>query len=431
MPEKTTITAIRSSDRCTRLRPPAGTRGGLIAGGLIIGLLLSGNGLAQSAPLPNPPGFEQPSGLSSNGFEFYTRAQAGVQFTDNIRLDPSQKSDAQKLLAIDAAARSTWKRHAFAATVAYLKQQAVDTRDQGAEALSGTLSGRIDFSKTLNLRLGLLRQENIIGKNDPMQFNGNLNGTARTDTVEAGLGWDNKKRFVNLLGRHQQITNRTDINVSVLSRLQAQDREEDNLTLQAGLHRSWGKVYLFGGPQSVNYTGSKVILPEDRDSSGGRLGVGVEFKQGDLQGVVRAILFGEYFDAPTIAKVQSGVGIVQLIKTINERWAISGVAERVFDETNIQGSGGLFTNLVALGTRYSPRSDIYIKVGPAYRYYQIAGTSYRAQNTSLDATGAWQATKRLEFLLNATLSNQTVNDAMLANLQYGENAITLSAVLTY
>ena len=387
--------------------------------------------IAQIAPLPPTAGFEQPSGLSLGGFNFYSRVQAGLTATDNIRLDPTEEADLKKILAINAAAQSAWEKHALAATVGYVDQQAVDISDQKSQALSGTISGRYDFTDTLNLRLGALNEGSIIGKNDPLQFNGNLNGTTQTNTLEAGLEWDNKTYFVNLLSRYQDISNDTDIDVTVVSRVQSQDREEYNLTLEAGQHYSWGKASIFGGPIRIRYSGSDFILPEDRDSEGARVGIGAEFAQGDLSGLVRVIGFAQYFNAPTIGEVVAGVGTAQLTYKIDEKWGAGAVLQRTFDETNIEGSGGLFTNLAGVAALYRPADNIYFKLGPTYRFYTIEGTPYEAESFTLDATAAWQVLDRVELMFNASASNQLVNDAFLSDLQYSETSATVSVVVTF
>lgn len=398
---------------------------------MLAGVAATPSAVAQIAPLPPTPGFEQPSGLSFGGFNFYNRIQAGLMATDNIRIDPTEESDLKKILAINAGARSDWEKHALAATVSYVDQKAVDVSDQKSSALSGTISGRYDFTDTLNLRLGALSEASIIGKNDPLQFNGNLNGTTQTDTLEAALGWDDKKYFVNLLSRYQDVSNDTDIDVTVVSRVQSQDREEYNLTLEAGQHYSWGKAYIFGGPIRIRYSGSDFILPEDRDSEGGRAGIGAEFAQGKLSGIVRVIGFAQYFDAPTIGKVISGVGTAQLTYKIDDQWGVGAALQRTFDETNIETSGGLFTNLAAVSALYRPADNIYLKLGPTYRFYEIEGTSYEAESFTLDATAAWQVHDRVELMFNASASNQLVNDAFLSNLQYSETSATVSVVVTF
>lgn len=398
---------------------------------LLLALMLPSATHAQTAPLSTPEGFEPFSGLSYAGFNFYNRIQAGVIWTDNVRLDPSEESDTKHLFSLDSVARSDWQRHALALTVDYAQLEAQDTPGQESESLSGSVSGQIDLSETLSLTLGALRQESIIDKNNPMQFNGNLNGTTRNDTLESALAWDNEKHFVKLLTRYEDVDNDTDINVTDLSRVQSQDRREIDGTLQYGRYYPWGQAYVLGGPQQVKYTGSEVVLPEDRDSRGGRLGVGAEFQHGQLKGIVRLIGFSQNFNAPTIATVTSAVGTAQLTYTLTPQWGLAGIAERSFTETNIEGSGGLFTNLVGVGALSVPWPSVYIKLGPTYRFYQIAGTSLEATSNTLDLTVAWQAMDRLELLLNASVFDQTVNDDFLADNEYSENAATLSAVVTF
>ncbi|MBF0255216.1 MAG: outer membrane beta-barrel protein [Gammaproteobacteria bacterium] len=395
-----------------------------------IGPLMIGASV-QAAPLPQPAGFEPFKNISAGGFTFYNRLQTGLKATSNVRLDPSAVSDVMKLLAIDSAARSQWQRHALAATFSYVDQQANKIKEQKNDALSLTLSGRIDLNEQLGLKLGALSIESIVGKNDPMQFNGALNATNHIDTLEAALEWKNAGHFANILARQQKIANETQINVSFLDRLQAQNRTEQNLTLQLGENHSWGQRYLLVGPERVTYTGSAVILPEDRDSTGVRLGAGLEYQQGPWQGVFRLIGFRQDFNAPTIPDISSWVGTAQLNYRLNPQWSLAGALERSFDETNIENSGGLFTNLATIGALYQPRQDFYLKLSPTYRFYEIADTGVEAESISLDATAAWQVTPRVELLLDLTLSDQTVNNAMISNLEYSESAITLSTVITY
>ncbi|GAB6041498.1 outer membrane beta-barrel protein [Endothiovibrio diazotrophicus] len=413
------------------MSPAAPLRG--LPGAVLFGLLSVAAGplRAQDAPLPAARGFEPHQGIEAGGFTLYSRLQLGLESTSNVRLDPTNQGDVEKVLAIDAAARSKWSRHSLAATVSYLEKRASDVKEQKNEALSATLSGRIDLAKGWDVKLGVLSEESVIGKNDPMQFSGALNATNHIDTLEGALEWKGEHLFANLLARNQDIYNETHVDVTVLNRIQIQDRTERNLTAQLGRRYDWGQAYLFAGPVEVRYSGSAVILPEDRDSDGVRAGLGAEFKRGPWQGVARLIAFSQEFDAPTIPDVSSLVGTAQLSYQVSDRWSLAGALQRTFDETNITGSGGLFTNLATVGTLFQPRKDFYFKVGPSYRFYEIAGTSVEAESLTLDATAAWQVTERLELLLNATISNQTVNDPLIANLQYGERAATLSTVFTF
>ncbi len=319
--------------------------------------VLGGRAAAQDAPLPTPDGFEPFSGLEYGGFDFFFRLQAGMEATDNIRQDPSMHSDLKAIVNATAVARSNWKKHALAFTAGHSRQDAVETANQKSEATSATVSGRLDLTEELSFRAGLLHVENIVGRNDPLEFSGNLNGVTVTDTVEAGLAWDGKDYFAHLEGRYSDVDNTTDVAVTVLSRIQQQDREEVAGTLQVGRNFPWGKVYVLGGAQHYDYSGSAVILPEDRDSVGVRGGVGLEFKHGDLQGTFRLIGFSQEFDAPTIGAATDVVGTAQLVWQATDDLAFAARAERSFDEINIQTSAGLFTDLAAVGLLYRLLQD--------------------------------------------------------------------------
>ena len=386
---------------------------------------------AQDVPLATPQGFEKGADLSFGGFAFYNRIQAGVQATNNIRQDPTEETDLKTILAVNSVARSTWDKHALAFTASYVDQQAVDTEDQESNALSGSVSGQYDISDQWKVNGGLLHTEAIVGKNDPEQFSGNLNGTTVTDTIEGSVDWTGEKYFVNAEARYQDIENETDIDVTILSRIQQQDRREFAATLQVGHKYSWGQAYVLGGPLIISYSGSDVILPEDRDSEGARGGFGIEYQQGNIRAIFRMIGFAQYYNASTIGQAIDVVGTAQVTYQMTDKLAVAGKLERNFDEINIETSAGLFTNLASVGALYQIRDDIYVKLGPTYRFYEIEGTDLEAESFTLDGQAAWQVHDRVELVLNASVSNQIVNDSFLENLQYDETAVTLSTVITF
>ena len=150
-----------------------------------------------------------------------------------------------------------------------------------------------------------------------------------------------------------------------------------------------------------------------------------------MTGLVRVAGFAQYFNAPTIGDVIAAVGTAQLAYKIDDQWGAGAVLQRTFDETNIETSGGLFTNLAGVSALYRPADNIYIKIGPTYRFYEIEGTPYEAESFTLDATAAWQVHDRVELMFNASASNQLVNDSFLSDLQYSETSATISVVVTF
>ena len=400
---------------------------------IMIACLASNGGTvrAQDVPLGPPGGFEQGANLDYGGFTFYNRLQTGLQGTNNIRQDPTEEDDLKTLFAAAAVARSAWKEHALAFTATHVRQDAVETDDQSSDATSGTISGRYDFSKNLNVSGGLLHTEAIVGKNNPNTFSGNLNGTTVTETLEAALDWQGKDYFIHTEGRYDEIDNTTDLELTVVSRIQQQNRAETSAAVQVGRKFAWGKIYVIGGGQRFRYSGSAIILPEDRDSQGARGGVGLEFQDGAWQGIFRLFGFAQYFDAPTIGHTIDVVGTGQLIWKASDTVSLAGKIERNFDEINVETSAGLFTNIASIGLQYQFRDNAYVKLGPTYRFYQIEGTTVEAESYTLDVAVAWQVHDRVELLLNASISNQLVNDSLISTLQYDEASITLSTVITF
>ncbi len=399
------------------------------------GVVLSalGNGVAaQDVPLGAPAGFESPSGLTIGDFKWVNRVQIGVNATSNIRADPSEQSDGQSVFFGASALQSSWDRHALAATVSYLDKRAFEVTEQKSNALSYSLSGRVDLDEAFSVSGGLLHTESIVSQNSPQQFSGNLNGTTAQDIRELEFAWNGSSYFASLQGRDMDVSSDTDINTTVLSRLQQQERTEQDATLQVGVKRDWGKFYGLAGVQNAQYTGSAVILPEDRDSRGVRLGFGIETsKPAGTNVIFRLIGIAQDFEAPTIDDVNTLIGTFQVRHSLNQTMALAGKLERTFDEVNIQGSGGVLTNSASVGFQQQLSQKLYYQFGPTYRYYTIAGTSYQATSEAFDITVGYQIHPRVELLFNAGVLNQDVNSPDLANLEYTEQHFTVSTVITF
>lgn len=386
---------------------------------------------AQDAPLPPPQNFERGLGLKTKDWTFYNRVQTGIQSTTNIRQDPTERSDNKALVSVIAVAQSAWDKHALAFNASYDYQDAFDTDNQKNDALSGSISGRIDFTSNFNLKLGLLHTESIVGKNDPEEFSGNLNGETTEKTLEAAAEWSGNSNFIDLQTRYDQIDNSSDINVTGLARTQIQDRDEWNTTLQLGQKFNWGKAYILGGSIVINYDGSSVILPEDRDSEGGRIGVGLNYIKDRFSADASIIGFSQYFDADSIGHVTDYAGLLQASYSLADNLSVAAKLQRTFDETNITGSAGLFTNLLSAAAQYEFRDDMYVKFGPSYRLFEIEGTTMEAEEVQFDAALGWNLIKNVELLVNLTTYSQTVNDASLSSLEYDETAVTFSTVITF
>lgn len=386
---------------------------------------------AQPVPLPNP-GFEQFANNQIGDFVALTRVQAGLEATSNIREDPSEDSDFEYQLAALAALRSSWSKHALAVTGSYVRQQGVETSDQLSEALSWSVSGRYDIDGAWHVGGGAKLDEAIVGRSDPLQFIGNLNGTTATTTYEAEIGWQGSQYYANLLGRLNEVENETEVNVTITDLLQAQNRDETDVTLEIGQNYSWGKLYSLAGLVDTEYTGSPNVLPANRDSFGVRLGIGADFEAGKLSGQLRLIAINQDFENRDIGENGSLVGQAVLLYQLQDDFSAGLIALRQFDDINIlETSAGLFTNAASVALLWHPAEKIYLKAGPTVNFYQIEGTALEAHSWTADLNIGWQMHPRLQFLAHVSGFTQDANDALLENVIYDETSLTLSAILTF
>jgi len=396
-------------------------------------LLLNANVQAQLVTVPAPPGFEQPVNTRLGGFVLGTRAEAGLVSTSNIRLDPAEESDTKRILALSANASSDWQKHNLAASVDYFAQDAADSRhdDLDNEALSGALRGRYELGGNAIARASLQRQQSLVGKNHVDQLNGFLHGTTTSSMAGYGLEWDNQRWFLSAMGQYVDVMNDTDIKTVDAVMVESLDRKEAQGTLQAGRHFSWGNVYGFVGSQAIRYAASASLTLADRDSSGWRAGAGTQFSHGKLRGAVSAIRFAQDFDTTSIRNTFATVGTVQLNYQLSQQFALSGLLQRSFSETNIPDTAGIFTTTYFLGMLYAPAQSWYVKLGPAFNRDQLADSSLATKRVSWEGQAVWQAFPRVAFSLSASHSDQRVTDPSMLSQQYDDTSVTLSAVFAY
>ena len=409
--------------------------GGALPGRVLLGVLaiavLSAPARAQQASLPTPPGFEPGIGLSLGGVTFHTRLQSGITATSNVRNDPTEESDFERVLSGNVSAQSTWKRHALSASVSHVDQRAFDIDDQDRFATSGTLGGRIDLWQHWSVDADLMHQQSIVDQNDPQQFIGNTHGRTETDIIGLGVKREDAYTLFTLKGRFQDIENKTELDLANFRRISANDRIERDLTLQGGAKYKWGRAYIELGGEEVEYSEPQTVPSVDRDTVGLSGGVGVEFQTVALSGFARVIAFHKDYEAATIGDVTGITGTGELVWQVRDNVALAGELARTFQEQATAGSAGLYSNTAAIGVVYQPVDTVYIKAGPSYTLYEQQGLDQKTRNASFGATGAWQVHDRLELLLNANFSRQTVNDPALNNLEYDDATVTLSTVVTF
>ncbi len=413
------------------LRPVIGTLTGCaVALGLVAAASKSA---AQPVPLPPPAAFAGSAGWTIGDFALAGEIDAGIEATSNIRVDPSEESDFEYSLLAAGVLRSTWSRHALALTGSYARQQAVETDDQLSEAISASVSGRYDASDAWSATLGLKQDESIVGRDNPLQFIGNLNGTTSIRTLEGSLDWTGAETYASLYARYYTVENTTEIDVTEVSRLQAQDTDEFDATLEAGRSFDWGKAYIFAGVTDITYTGSENVLPFNRDSFGVRMGVGMEGQFGKLTAQARLIAFAQDFENGDIGNNASLVGLGALLYQATDRLSLGILAQRQFDDINIlPTSAGLFTNAAAAAIQFAIRDDLYVKAGPSVNYYQIEDTELEALSWSGDASLAWQFHPRARLTLAGSVFTQDANDEVqLGSVIYDEQNLKLTGTFTF
>jgi len=385
---------------------------------------------AQDAPLPPLQNFERGLGLKFGDWAVYNRLEAALRATTNIKQDPSEKSDYQPTFSATTSAQSTWDRHALGFDITYYYEDALDAEEEADDTLSGSINGQIDVGQNFHLKLGASRSNSVVSSTDPESFSGDISTTI-DDTVNASVEWDGKSYFAALQGYYNETDATSDTNSNGVAQTTVQDRNEWNASLLLGQKFDWGKAHIVAGPEIINYTGSAAVLPENRDSEGLRFGLGLEYVKDKFSADFSIEGFQQYFAADTIGDVTGFAGRLEGSYSIDNELSVAAKIQRSFDETNLTGSAGIYTNLASVAAQREFKDDLYVKFGPSYKLIEFEGTSLETETFQFDATIGWNLMKNVELLLVGSAFTQTVNDPSIIVYEYDEAALTISTVITF
>ncbi|MDG0980481.1 MAG: outer membrane beta-barrel protein [Halieaceae bacterium] len=386
---------------------------------------------AQGIPYPSPTPANPSKPIEVAGLTVSGSLAASLSATSNVRLDPTEISDHRWQTDASVSLTKSGTKGMLMVYGDYTKRQAFDDKTESQLASGGGLQGQYHLNSQWTFTGVAESLESVIGKDNPNQFNGYLNGIAQEQTLSTTLKYDDDTFYLELETRAQEMDNFTQIRVTALREVMTQNRKEKNISTTYGRPTSWGKYYAIGGVQSINYIGNAIALPEDRDSDGWRYGLGTEFKHGKTSGVMRMFAFRQNFEANSIPTVDDVVGELQTNWQVASHWQISLLAERTFDETNIQGSGGIFTNAYGVGLLYQPQPKYYAKASVARQKYSIAASNLGADADSAEVSLGWNVAQGWSITFTATVLNQDVNDATLAELAYSDREAIVTATYTF
>jgi hypothetical protein len=385
---------------------------------------------AQDAPLPPLQDFERGLGLKFGDWALYNRFEAGLRSTTNIKQDPTEKSDYQPYFVGTAVAQSTWDRHALGFNITYYYEDALDDDEVNDDSLSGAINGQIDLDQNFHLTLGISRSDDIVSSEDPEAFSGNTTTTI-SDTANASIEWDGKSYFAALQGYYSEVESTSDTNSNGVAQITVQDRQEWNASILLGQKFDWGKFHIVAGPEIINYTGSAAVLPENRDSEGLRFGLGLEYVKDKFNADLSIEGFHQDFAADSIGKVTGFIGRLEASYSIDDDLSLAAKIQRSFDETNLTGSAGIYTNLATVAAQRKFNDNLYVKFGPSYRLVEFDGTSLETETFQFDATIGWNLINNVELLLVGSAFTQTVNDPSIIVYEYDEASLTFSTVITF
>ena len=375
--------------------------------------------------LPVPAGVSQPAGMALGSFQLDADVTAGVMTTNNVYRDASHLGSEATQLLMSGTLRSGGERHLIVGSLEHYSQDFWDNayKDMNLDATRLTVFGRFVTTELTSLRLLFMNEEDILGKTQSDQLNNFTSGIEQNKRVEAILEIDNSRYFADLMIRNDEITSK------VVTGPESDDlsRSERDYILVGGRHFSWGKVFFFGGTQSISYESSSTLTLTSRNSEENRYGIGAEYQLDRLSGDVDVFRFTQRFRSASISDIENAwVGDGRLNYAVSDNLTVVFSANRRFHETNIPNSGGIFDENIFFGGAWSLSPNVYLRMGPSYNRTELQNTPIVIERYGLDVELGWQIGSHVEMRLNTNVFSQNAEHSGFSNF----NAQQANSVLS-
>tara|TARA_B110000971_G_scaffold35378_1_gene33425 strand:- start:1932 stop:3176 length:1245 start_codon:yes stop_codon:yes gene_type:complete len=384
---------------------------------------------AQLEELPVGGSFTDPEGKMVGNLNLQASASLGGMVTNNVLQDSSHLSAEGSELSLSSSLTSQSDKHLIVGSLDLLSRNIVDDAfsELDVDLHMGTVFGRFETSEHTNIRLLLIDQETILGVSAEDQVLGLGAGLEEMSHIEAIFEVGNAKYFANVMARYVDLETISLQDTIVGFEEESLDRVEEDLIFLFGRHFSWGKTFLFGGQQSVEYSATAGAGFEARNSDELRYGAGFEAELNDFTADANIYRFTQKFDNILIEDIErKWVGGAKISYAMDDRLDFLISVDRDFTETNIEGSGGLFIDNYFAGAMIDLPPKAYLKIGPSYSKTSIAGSKIGIRTKSIDLEAAWKFSDKAVLQLNTSISIQNVNVSMLAGLNAQTALSTLS-----
>ncbi len=389
--------------------------------------------VAQSAlfeNVPVPVGYPQPEGKDIGRLHLDADVAAGFMKTNNVYRDSSHLGSESTQLELSSTLTAVGEHHLIVGTLEHFSQEFRNNayQDMDLDATRATAFGRFVTSELTSLRLLAIDEEDILGKTQSEQLNSYTSGLEHNQRIEAIFEIDNSHYFANFMGRNDKIDSQSSTGLEN----DTLNRSERDYILLGGSYFSWGKAFLFGGTQSVNYASSSNSLLALRNSDENRFGIGAEYTVGKYSGNVDIFQFTQQFKSVSIPDIQNewvGSGVVNY--AANDKFSLMFSMNRIFHETNIPNSGGIFDENIFIGSSLSISPTVYLRAGPNFNKTTVHGTSLQIKRYEFDIELTWQFNTDFEIHFTTNIFTQNAKDPIFStfNAQQANSLLTIKYIL--
>lgn len=365
-----------------------------------------------------PSAFAPPEGRMLGSFKLDAEIGTGVLSTNNVYRDNTHLGSEASQTGLTTTLTSQSDKHLVIGTFEYFSQNFRDNayRDLDIDAQTTTVFGRFVTSQRTNLRLLVIDEEDILGKDQSDQLNSFTSGLEHNRRLEAIFEFDTERYFANIMARDDQVDSESFSRTATAIQDEALDRSERDYIVLAGRSFPWGRAFVFAGTQEVRYESGSIPTLSQRNSDEDRQGFGIEYEVGRFSGDADIFRFTQRFVSAAIPDIEGEwVGSGTLNYAASDRLTLMASAQRRFHETNIAGSGGIFSEDVFIGASVALLPGLYLRMGPSYNRADIQNTPVRIERYELDLELGWQLSKHFQLLFTNNIFIQEPTNPAFTN----------------
>ena len=338
----------------------------ILAGSWLLAFSMgSGVALAELPVSPHdapPTGFQKVSGINLGQFRVNGEIQETIRSTNNLLQDAQSIDDTVSLTTLDLDLAGKLDDFIITAAAKAIFEKPLGRDDREARETDYWLQGQYYFNNDFNIAARHEIDDDEVEASLAGQINGFTNTTVLTESYIIRSDYSAGPYYTIFTGSWVDVDASFDVESAFFARLSNLDRVETTLANETGRKVGGINLYVKLMASQIDYRGTSDAVPQDRNSDGGAIAFGTRRLFGPVRAEIEAGYLKRRFDASAIGDYGKFLGHVDLRWPLDNSNSVHFKVQRLFLETSIVNSPGLFGTETTATYRHIFQPGLYADI---------------------------------------------------------------------